>query len=141
MENDASNRGEYINCYNEVPTGYYFDENDLIYKKCYSTCQTCDINGDNIYHNCTRCKNEFNFEIKSGEYKNCYEQCDYYYYFDNINHDYHCTTNDSCPDEYPKLVPDEKQCIIGNVKYIEDRFPNVIKDVRVDFEELKKYYM
>ena len=25
MENDPSNLGEYINCYNETPTGYYLD--------------------------------------------------------------------------------------------------------------------
>ena len=30
MENDPLNIGDYINCYNEIPQGYYLDKNDLI---------------------------------------------------------------------------------------------------------------
>jgi len=41
MENDPLNIGEYFNCYNETPNGYYFDNTDKIYKKCY------DIRGFN----------------------------------------------------------------------------------------------
>ena len=40
MENDPSNRGEYINCYNQTPTGYYFDNIQKIYKSCYYSCQS-----------------------------------------------------------------------------------------------------
>ena len=36
MENDPSNLGEYFNCYNETPNGYYLDRNDSLYKKCYN---------------------------------------------------------------------------------------------------------
>ena len=43
MENDPSNRGEYINCYNQTPTGYYFDNIQKIYKSCYYSCETCEI--------------------------------------------------------------------------------------------------
>ena len=32
-ENDSLNLGEYINCYNKIPEGYYLDNN--LYKQCY----------------------------------------------------------------------------------------------------------
>ena len=68
MENDPLNIGEYFNCYNEKPIGYYLDINDKIYKKCYDTCETCDVKGDNEFHNCLKCNNEFNFQIKNYNY-------------------------------------------------------------------------
>ena len=40
-ENDILNTGEHINCYKD-PEGYYLDEINLIYKKCYYTCKTCE---------------------------------------------------------------------------------------------------
>ena len=40
-ENDPSNLGEYINCYNNIQEGYYLDNN--LYKKCYYTCKSCNI--------------------------------------------------------------------------------------------------
>ena len=33
MENAPLNLGEYFNCYNETPTGYYFDGIESLYKK------------------------------------------------------------------------------------------------------------
>ena len=63
MENVPLNIGEYFNCYNETPNGYYFDKIEKLYKKCYDTCETCEIKGDNEFHNCSKCKTEFNFEI------------------------------------------------------------------------------
>jgi len=83
MENDPLNLGNYFNCYNEAPNGYYFDKIDKLYKKCYYTCETCKIKGDNEFHNCLKCKTKFNFEINTNNYINCYEKCNYYYYFDN----------------------------------------------------------
>ena len=55
MESDPSNLGEYFNCYNEAPYGYYLDKNELLYKKCYYTCETCEIKGGNEFHNCLKC--------------------------------------------------------------------------------------
>ena len=46
-ENDTSNYGEYINCYKELEE-YYLDINASLYKKCYYTCKTCDIKGNNF---------------------------------------------------------------------------------------------
>ena len=95
MENDPSNLGEYFNCYNETPNGYYFDKNELLYKKCYYACETCEIKGNDEFHYCLKCNIEFNFEINTSNYINCYENCNYYYYFDN-NNNYHCTESSSC---------------------------------------------
>ena len=55
MENDLLNIGEYFNCYNETPEGYYLDINNSLYKKCYYRCKTCEINGDDEFHNCLKC--------------------------------------------------------------------------------------
>ena len=41
IQKDPLNLGEYFNCYNETPNGYYLDTNDKLYKKCYYTCETC----------------------------------------------------------------------------------------------------
>jgi len=83
MENDPLNLDGYFNCYNETSNGYYFDTTDKLYKKCYGTCETCEIKGNNTFHNCLKCKTEFNFEIKTNIYINCYVTCSYYYYFDD----------------------------------------------------------
>ena len=85
MENDPLNLGEYINCYNETPKGYYLDTQFSIFKKCYYTCDSCEIGGNNNLHNCVKCNAEYNFEIHINNYINCYMNCNYYYYFDNNN--------------------------------------------------------
>ena len=98
-EDDPLNIGEYINCYRN-PEGYYLDKNDSVYKKCYSSCETCDKKGDYLINN--------NIE---NNYTNCYEKCDYYHFFDD-KYNFQCTSNYSCPKEYPILVQSKKECII-----------------------------
>ena len=41
---------------------------------------------------------------------NCYEKCEFYYYFDSENK-YHCTPNLECPKETNKLIRDKRKCI------------------------------
>ena len=72
-ENDPLNLGNYFNCYKDQPIGYYLDETDSIYKKCYFSCETCDMKGDNNVHNCLKCKEDFPFEIAKNDYLNCYK--------------------------------------------------------------------
>ena len=57
-------------------------------------------------------------------YNNCYEKCEYYYYFDEENN-YHCTNESTCPNEYPKLIEEINEC------KIEDsiNFNNIIEDI------------
>ena len=117
MENDPSNLGEYFNCYNETPTGYYLDRNDSLYKKCYNSCKICKIKGDNEFHNCLKCNDEFNFEINTSSYLNCYKNCNYYY-FDNKN--YFCIKNKSCPQEYPTLIKYKNECVKNTFNKIDD---------------------
>ena len=108
MENDPSNIGDYINCYKEI-YGYYLDKVDLLFKKCYETCDTCEIKGNNINHNCLKCNNDYSFEIIINNYTNCYKNCSFYHYFNNENN-FICTNNFSCPDEYPLLIKDKIEC-------------------------------
>ena len=118
-ENDPSNLGEYINCYNESE-GYYLDNN--LFKKCYKTCKSCNSEGNHTNHNCIKCLDDFSFVIKKNENINCYENCSYYYYFDNENN-FHCTKNLSCPKEYPKLIENRLECI----EYVD--LQNLMKDI------------
>jgi len=125
MENDPLNLGEYFNCYNEIPAGYYLDTNDKLYKKCFYTCETCKIKGDNEFHNCLKCNDEFIFAINNNNYFNCVKNCSYYYYLDNNNY-YHCTENLACPPEYSKLIQDKNLCVSEGIKSLEIFIDNIL---------------
>ena len=121
IENDAiSNR--YKKCYKD-PTGYYLDMDESIYKKCYQSCQKCEIKGNNITHNCIECNNDFPMEFKVNNYSNCYQNCSYYYYFD-INNNYQCTNDSECPKKYPIL--DRRECKMSNK--IQNRLEDLINN-------------
>ena len=130
IENDPSNLGEYINCYNNTPEGYYLDNN--LYIKCHYTCKTCETSGNNKFHNCIQCDDNYPFKIVKDNFLNCYVNCDYYHYFDFENI-YHCTTDMICPDEYPKLNEETREC----TKYdINNLIRNLIKhDIKIMSKE------
>ena len=77
MENDASNIGEFINCYKTLK-GYYLDINEHLYKKCYYSCETCEIKGDNSNHNCLECNKNFSYNLSHNNYLNCYDDINEY---------------------------------------------------------------
>ena len=108
-ENDSSNLGEYINCYNELE-GYYLDKVDNIYRKCYFSCKTCKQGGNNEIHNCLMCIQNYSAYAGYSGYVNCYENCENYYYFDS-NNNYHCTGDFSCPDDFPILIEEKRECV------------------------------
>ena len=138
IENDTFNLGKYINCYKE-PIGYYLDKNISKYKKCYDTCESCEINGDNINHNCIKCNINFSFEINiTNNYKNCYENCSNYYYFDNQKN-FHCTNNKNCPDEFPFLEKEKTKCAKHDFDYIIEEIGNIDKNETEDNYEIKYY--
>ena len=116
IENEPLYKGEYFNCYKN-PKGYYLDKDDSLYKKCYYTCDECEIKGNNTIHNCLVCKSNYPFSINFNNYSNCYEDCSYYYYFDNESN-FHCTTNLSCPEEYQVLREDSRECINDEINSI-----------------------
>ena len=135
-ENDPSNLGEYINCYNQTPEGYYLENN--FYKQCYHTCKTCNISGNNRNHNCIECNDNYPIGIKNENYLNCYENCSYYYYFDN-EFNYYCTEDSSCPNEYYKLKVDTRECIKNDINtIIADLIIN--KTEKMPREEEIEYY-
>ena len=78
--------------------------------KCYSSCQTCDREGNNLFHNCLTCNNDNIFALRKNGYYNCYPNCTYNFYFNESNR-YTCTVNSSCPRDYPLFVPDTGQCV------------------------------
>ena len=69
--NDSNNNDSYINCYGE-PEGYYLDEDEYLYKPCYSTCKTCNRGGNESEHNCIECKDDYFFEKQISNFNNCY---------------------------------------------------------------------
>ena len=77
MENDPFNIGDYINCYKDL-YGYYLDKKDLLYKKCFDSCDSCEINGDKNTHNCLKCNQHFRYEIYFNNYYNCYDKPYFY---------------------------------------------------------------
>ena len=111
--NDLNNNNSFINCYEQL-NGHYLDnyENISIYKSCYISCETCEYGGNENEHNCTQCKkNYYIFELNTTLFHNCYNECPYFYYYDNISKKYYCTENETCPKNYNKLIIDKKQCI------------------------------
>jgi len=115
-----NNRSE---CYHKdkIPQGYYLDLNNEAYKKCYKNCKSCAGQGNETINNCMECNNNLIFLNDSIYKTNCYEKCDYYYYFDK-SYKYHC--NKTCPENYKKLIKDKNKCVddcknddIYNYKY------------------------
>ena len=102
----------YFKCYKD-PIGYFLDKNESLYKKCFDTCKTCEIKGNNETHNCLECDDNFPYEIQKNNYSSCYKNCNFYHYFDRDNN-YHCTKNLSCPKEYPKLIEGKMKCEIDD---------------------------
>ena len=103
-------------CYHEIPINYFLDNITLTYKKCYSSCYSCQGYGNSTNHNCIRCLEESTFEIVKNNNgiisKNCYKNCandNYkYFYIDNDNN-YICTKKCIYPFYY--LVEDLNQCV------------------------------
>ena len=122
-KDDSNNIDQYINCYQEIK-GYYLDKKDSVFKKCYFTCDKCQKKGDIINHNCVSCNENYSYIIISNNYSNCYQNCDFYYYFDDVNN-YFCTDDRSCPKGYYLLAQDKKEC----KKYdINDEIYNILKN-------------
>ena len=97
-------------CQNEIPENYYLDRNDNVYRECYSTCKKCIKKGDKLKHNCLDCKFDLIFLNNSLYANNCYINCPYFYYFDDLSN-YNCTEDFYCPENYNKLNIEKNQCI------------------------------
>ena len=71
--NDTNKDELNIICY-KSPIGFYLDKNNYLFKQCFSSCKKCEIGGNNDEHNCTECKDEYNYIINISNYKNCYKK-------------------------------------------------------------------
>ena len=98
-----------ILCSKSIPEDYYIDENG-IYRKCYEKCKTCYGAGNELNNNCKECKYNLTFINDSIYNNNCYEECNYYYYF-NENNEYICTENETCYGNYNNLIIEKNKCI------------------------------
>ena len=99
----------FIKCYNELE-GYYLDNNKKYYYPCYMTCKQCSDKGNKDNHNCDQCIQNYDFIDELNKEKNCYEKCQFYYYF-NSDKEYTCTQTSECPTEQSKLIIAKKKCI------------------------------
>ena len=106
----SNNNNSFIKCYKK-PKGYYLDEIESYFKKCYASCKECDISGNETCHNCIECKDNYGYEIPYKKYKNCYINCSYYYFFDNSTNTYCCTEEKKCKGKYNKLIKGDRKCI------------------------------
>ena len=77
----------------------------------YIRSETCEIKGDNNFHNCLKCNYEFNFSENINNYYNCYENCSFGNYFDNEKN-YYCKKNLSFPSEYLQITENKRKYII-----------------------------
>ena len=108
--NDKKNINPYINCY-KFTEEYYLDNKNL-YRPCFQTCKTCDKSGNESIHNCLQCKSNYHYllPIQQGYY-NCYENCQYYHYFNKTDEKHYCTEDSKCPNVYNKLISEKSECI------------------------------
>ena len=102
-------------CFDQKPSGYYFDGENKIYKKCFKNCKECYGEGNEITNNCSECNNSYILNLENVNSLNCYQKCEYYYYFNELK-EYYCTKNFSCPEDYNKLIDEKNKCI-NNCKY------------------------
>ena len=129
-------------CYDECPTGkykffeernicvdtlqenYYLDHQDNIYKKCYNLCKRCSQAGDETHNNCQECINNYKFlnDDSSVPPNNCYEQCTYNYYYFNAEGQYTCSSSNSCPTQYSKLIDPLNKCIDDCKNDVDDEY-------------------
>ena len=110
-ENTYPKINEFL-CLDKKPKGYYLKRSISKYSLCYEFCSDCNKEGNEINNNCIECKNGYQF-LKDSMYSsngNCYEICNYFFYFDEFNH-FNCVRE--CPEQFNKKIN-----VLMNVKMI-----------------------
>ena len=150
------NGNNFVSCHEEIE-GYYIDQSDSTYKKCYSTCKKCSGGGDENNHNCDTCIDDYVFlEILNKE-KNCYRKCENYYYLiseneisctdecleKNILKDNICIYLESSDEENTQLIETEKEIDIQTNKETDTQTNKEIETQTIretDFPTIKEIY-
>ena len=112
----------FTKCY-KFSEGYYLDNS--YYKSCYKSCKYCEIGGNETYHNCLQCQNNYIYEILYNNYKNCYTNCSYYFYNNTNLNQLYCTETPKCTGIYNKLINGTRECIDECYKISEYKFRNI----------------
>ena len=77
-----------------------------------SKLQRMYCKGNEIEHNCLSCSLYYIYELKLNNHINCYEKCEFNYYYNQNDNKYYCTPDVLCPNEiYKLLIPEKNQCI------------------------------
>ena len=97
-------------CSDIIQENYYLDKEDEIYKPCHENCKKCFGKGIETNNNCSKCHPNFILINEPNKVNNCF-QCTYFYYFDDLNNNYLCTDNFSCPINYNIYIPEKQKCI------------------------------
>ena len=95
---------------------YYLDKENEIFKPCYELCKTCEKEGNETFHNCLTCENNYVFREESLPiYRNncflniiCESNKPYYYSEDG---EYKCSKTSQCPKEANLLIKEKNKCI------------------------------
>ena len=99
-----NNNNSFIECFNSID-GYYLDEKSKVFKKCYKTCEKCNISGNEERHNCLSCKKAYEFEnIANTDFGNCYK-------LKNNSSDYNNISIINCNKNDTKFIPANNICI------------------------------
>ena len=98
-------------CYTNLEE--YFLSNYKAYKRCYHSCQSCGVEGDELHHNCKECKFDYFFEMTfpNSNYINCYESC-YNYTYDIYKNKFICFDYPQCLKPNEKYIPLRESCTI-----------------------------
>ena len=101
-------------CSSTAPRNYYLDNDDNIYKQCYTICKQCSKAGNSSNHNCDVCEEGYTFINDTVATKNnCYQICSiyYYFYFNSYSNKYYYYCVNTCPTTYNKIIEPKKRCI------------------------------
>ena len=110
LENFITYKEQY-NCMNlDDLKGVVYDEGQKLYLDCFRMCKTCFKVGYSEYEmNCLTCFEEYGDYMD--EDNSCHEKlCDNLFYKDKNTGMKTCINESSCPEDYPNLNTDTKQC-------------------------------
>ena len=91
-------------------------------KNVISQCKKCDNEGNESFHNCLECNENYRIELKILNNINCYNICLNYNYTDIILNKTFCTYELKCPENYSKLIINKNECIDNCYKDPEYKF-------------------